>query len=365
MNKPLISLCHATRERPELMTTSVDLWHENWSGDYAYEHILSHAIDVKLEDTDIRKETNEATRKLVQRPYVRDCYGCPCTAVGGWNRGTVNSNPASKILIQLSDDFLPPPNWDRQIVDGFGGTKALDKPAVLGVSSPHDLEGEYHGDGLQVMAIMTRAYMEQMGYFIYPEFVGLSEDNDITQASALWNCLIPRPDIKIAHHWTGGDADADATYKRQNSGKSIYVGQNVYADRLGALFPAIDLHGGEDLLLPHGVEARDEYIRSLNLATPDIPVAKLVIKYKHRRLRGFGTIRHRPFPAPSPMYSVFANTNNISWTEVRDRLVPLVQKYQMRPWDKGRFFFHGGVFLYNLCMRQMGSTDLMKREDTL
>jgi len=347
------------------MTKAVDLWQERWSGEFPYEHILSHAIDVKIEDTDVRKETNEATRKLVQRPYVRDCYGCPCTAVGGWNRGAVNSNPQSKILLQLSDDFIPPQNWDRLIVDGFGGVKNLHFPRVLGVSSPHDEGGPYSGDGLQVIAIMTRAYMEQMGYFIYPEFVGLSEDTDITQASALWNCLIPRPDIAFVHHWTGGDADADATYKRQNSGKSIYVGQNVYADRLGALFPAIDLNGGEDCLLPHGVEARDNFLRSLNLATPDVPIGHLITKFKHRRLRGFGRIRHKPFPAPSPMASVFANPNNISWTGVRQLVVPLVHKYQMIPWKDGRFFFHAGLHLYNLCMKQLGSTELMAREDTL
>ena len=228
MTTPLISLCHATHERPEAMKNCVELWLARSSGKCEFKHILSLSINVKLRDTLVRRNTllmSEMLRK--QYSHVREVFSDPSTSVTAWNAAYMASDPLSNILIQVSDDVIPPQNWDQIIVEGFGGENNLHLPRVLGTSAPHDDGGVYSGDGLQVVGIVTRAYADQMGYLLYPEFISISSDNDLTQAAALWGQLIPRPDIKFAHHWTGGDVGADPTYLHQNSSRSVYVGTYV------------------------------------------------------------------------------------------------------------------------------------------
>jgi len=360
MTTPLISLCHATHERPEAMKACVELWLARSSGKNEFKHILSLSVDVKLRDTLVKRNTLLALAALrKQRSHVREVFSSPSTSVVAWNAAYKVADPLSNILIQVSDDVIPPQNWDQIIVDGFGGANRLHLPRVLGVSSPHDDGGVYSGDGLQVVGIMTRAYADQMGYMLYPEFISISSDTDLTHAAALWGQLIPRPDIKFAHHWTGGDAGADDTYLHQNSSRSVYVGTYVFGDRLGALFPAVRFDG-EDVLIARQ-EDPEGFIKSLRLATPTVAYGHLKIKFKHRRLRGFGNIRHKPFAANTCMAAAMAG----DWKLAKERVIPLIRKYHNIPWSDGKFFFHSGSFLFNLCQKQLGETLLLSRKQDL
>lgn len=359
MQQPVISLLHATRERPQEMIACMKRWKELSSGTIAYEHILSLDADCLLKDTLVRKETHDAVSRLGavwEHVQVKSIFGCPCNSVSAWNRASAKST--GSVLIQLSDDFHPPKDWDKTIAARFGGEKNLHQPMLLGVSAPNGLAGPYSGDGVQTIAIMTRALINHLGYFLYHEYPSVWSDNDITQTAAIRGYLILAPDVVFRHDWKG--EFADATYKHQNDSNAVYQGTRIYGHRLAALFPSID-HKGEDIIL-HSFpkEEGERRIKAMNLGTPNVLYGHLVEIWTQRRLRGYGTTRNLPFAANTAMEAAMRG----DWPVVKQRVLPLLRKYQNASFDQGKFFFHGGVYLWNLADSFLGNKEQMTRTDS-
>ena len=217
----MISLCHATHNRPKLMHECREAWLALAKVPDGVEHIFAFG-------TAGWKLYQHTIAESISRPSV--VIGEPSTSVGGWNRAYEASHGG--IVVQLSDDMMPSQDWDELIREAIGD---VTKPRVLGCApdSPAGAQG-----GLLTLAVCTRAYIEQKGYFIYPEYHGVYEDNDFTQAAILDDVLVDTYDaLQVRHDW--GGHDGDATYRRQNSKHGWFVGQHVYEARKRACFPAI------------------------------------------------------------------------------------------------------------------------------
>jgi hypothetical protein len=217
----MISLCHATHNRPVKMHECIEAWYDTAKHPDDTEHILAFGT---------------AGWELFEDTILSHAIHCeigePSTSVGGWNRAYAASK--GEIVIQVSDDMRPFRDWDVAVRECMGD---VSKPTVLGCApnSPAGAQG-----GLLTLAICTRAYCEQKGYFIYPGYHGVFEDDDFTQSAICDDVLVDSyKELKFHHQW--GGHHGDETYKRQNSKHGWFLGQMMYNSRLHECFPAIAL----------------------------------------------------------------------------------------------------------------------------
>jgi hypothetical protein len=225
-----------------------------WLGMAKYPDDVEHIFAFGTAAWELYQDVRRSTRMCFSngdRQSIR-VIGEPSTSVGGWNRAYEASS--GQIVIQLSDDMLPFQDWDVSVRECIGDVSA---PRVLGCApkSPAGAQG-----GLLTLAICTRAYCEQKGYFVYPEYHGVFEDNDFTQAAIMDGVLVDSYSALVFEHKWGGHS-GDDTYKRQNSKHGWYRGNLVYAARTHACFPAIarDNDGTVNTAQVHGdMVAEDE-----------------------------------------------------------------------------------------------------------
>jgi glycosyltransferase involved in cell wall biosynthesis len=183
LNDGKISLLHATRGRPQQALEMRNLWLERAENPDAIEHIFGCDPD---------DETGPMLAGF--RHIVQDEGGGPC---GAWNMAA--SIATGEVLIQLSDDMIPPMGWDRLILEKLGDTS---QPAVLRVSDGH------RGDGLIVLAIATKAFVRQQGYLFHPAFFSMYSDNWLTECAQKTGVIVEAPEIVFEHRhpiFTGED----------------------------------------------------------------------------------------------------------------------------------------------------------------
>jgi hypothetical protein len=130
-----------------------------------------------------------------------------CDCLRGVRMGSAFVDLASgQVLIQLSDDWVPPRGWDTAILAELGD---LDRPAVLAVS-----DGTRRDD-LLCMAIMTRARWAQQGRIMFhPDFFSVFSDDWFSNKAWQDGVVIDARDrITFEHiHPAFGKGEWDETY---------------------------------------------------------------------------------------------------------------------------------------------------------
>lgn len=191
---PIISLVHATRGRPVQASMARKFWLDLAENPEAIEHIF-------VIDSD-----DEASLPLcrMHHLFVGGSGGC----VAAWNAGAEAT--VGEIIVQMSDDWIPPAKWDTEIRKRLGD---LSKPAVLAVSDGH------RKDELLCMAIITRARLNQQGYFFHPEFTGVYSDNWFTYQAQKDGVIVDASDLVFEHRHPAFDdkVPVDETYRKQNA----------------------------------------------------------------------------------------------------------------------------------------------------
>jgi hypothetical protein len=199
-----ISLIHATRGRAKRAATARKLWLDLAENPGAIEHIF--VID----------DDDQESIPLCRMHHVTIPAGGGCVAA--WNAGAALS--AGKVLIQMSDDWLPPPRWDTEILARL---RDLEQPAVLAVS-----DGA-RTDQLLCMAIVTRKYYEQDWFLFHPDFTGVYSDNWFTSEAYRRGQVIEARDLEFKHdHPAFTGAPMDATYAAQNAAGRYEQGAAVF-----------------------------------------------------------------------------------------------------------------------------------------
>jgi glycosyltransferase involved in cell wall biosynthesis len=205
---PRISLLHATRGRWSKAIATMNLWISRASNPEAVEHWF--AID------------QDDVESLAKLRRFRHVVSSPSTySVGAWN--TAAENSTGDILIQIADDFEPPLNWDRLIVDALGD---LNKPSVLRVSDGN------RSDGLLTIAIVTRAWFAKNGLF-HVEYRNVYSDTDLTATATKQNAIIESPQIVVKHQhpFFNKAVQMDATYERGNNPAEYERARAIYQSR--------------------------------------------------------------------------------------------------------------------------------------
>jgi hypothetical protein len=217
---PIISLIHATRGRPKQASFARKLWMDLADRPDAIEHIFVFDAD-------------DQASQILQRMHsgmVPPGGGC----VHAWNCGAAQAK--GQILIQMSDDWMPPLQWDKLIIQKFVEDyvksrienrespesaphdsrcnnssihEALQQPRVLQVSDGH------RTDDLLCMAIMTRNYYRQDFFMFHPWFTGVYSDNYFSHMAFRRNQVINGKELVFTHNHPFFN---DPKFKDKNNG---------------------------------------------------------------------------------------------------------------------------------------------------
>lgn len=211
MAEKQISLLHATRGRVAGAKAARDLWLQAAEAPNQIEHIFAFDRDDAESVTGLA-----AYRHVIVEERDKGC-------VAAWNLATRASK--GQILIQLSDDWLPIPNWDRII---YERCRDVSKAGVLRISDGRRV------DDLLCMAIFTRPWLEQMGGdFLCPEYFGVYSDDEFSFRAYEAGVVIDARDIVLTHLHPNYDESmsVDETHRRQNDSARLLEGKDIFVRR--------------------------------------------------------------------------------------------------------------------------------------
>lgn len=211
---PNFSLIHATRGRPKKMEEARELWYTRAK----YPHMVEHIFCVDKDD-------KEAVKVATDYCYVITDPGGGCVAA--WNAGAKLSY--GQVLIQLSDDWIPPMHWDEILMQRIG--PRVEEEAVVGVSDGIDRGGGKITDCM-CLAILTRARYEAQGHMFHPDYKSVYSDNEFSDRAYQDGIVIEARDVLFEHtHPICGKAEMDETYKQQNAPERYKDGAAAYERR--------------------------------------------------------------------------------------------------------------------------------------
>lgn len=124
------------------------------------------------------------------------------------------------IMVYTSDDFFPPMNWAKSLVEEFSGEK---RPLMLHVD---DCLQKFSARVLTI-PIMNRALYEKLGYFFHPGYKSMWVDCDLYETCDRIGAIKKAEHLKFPHeHHCIGKAANDETYRRSeanwNQGKKLF-----------------------------------------------------------------------------------------------------------------------------------------------
>lgn len=212
---PHISLIHASRGRPEKMVETRNLFFER----SALPHMIEHVFILDADDY----RSIEAAKGYAHQ-VIHPGGGC----VAAWNHGAKFA--AGRLLVQLSDDWIPPQGWDNLLIDQVKNVEPMDE-RVIAVS-----DGIDRGGGVQTkclcMAIMTRGRWSAQGHMFHPSYKSVFSDNEFTDRAYEDGVVIEARDITFQHvHPLTGKVPMDPTYQASNAPERYKEGERNYLIR--------------------------------------------------------------------------------------------------------------------------------------
>lgn len=201
----MISVCY-TSARPHLIAQNIRRWIELAYDQLAIEFIVT--IDPKFEPT-----IHEFSRDLPGYVKVYINHGRPC-CVDGWNLAARKAT--GDILIQMSDDLIPPAQWDLQIHRKLNNG---DMTGVLGIS-----DGLTANMAFLPHAIVTRKYYNQIGYFFHDSYWSMFSDNEFSDVANMKKVVINGLDVRFTH--THGQIHDEV--RKQHEGANYGIGSRIY-----------------------------------------------------------------------------------------------------------------------------------------
>ena len=208
---PRISLLHATRGRSSQAVNCRETWLNLAADPSQVEHIFAV-------DADDRESVQMAKQFVSVTSDRRTC-------VAAWNLAARKSR--GDLLVQLSDDWIPPPGWDRRLLQAVAGRDLQKEPLVIAVS-----DGT-RKDDLLCMAILSRARLEQQGDLFFDGYESVFSDNEFSVRAFRDKVVVDaRNLITFEHvHPAFGKAQMDATYQHNNQKERYERGLALFKER--------------------------------------------------------------------------------------------------------------------------------------
>jgi hypothetical protein len=205
----VISLLHATRWRPVQALATRSLWLERASDPESIEHLFAFDED----DPESQEELKKHSHVLV-RPGG--------TCVAAWNEAAAKCR--GEVLVQLSDDWVPPDHWDRKILQRLGD---LNQEKVLAISDGH------RTDCLLCMAILTRKRYQSQEWMFCPEYSALFSDNEFSYRAYSDHVVVDAKDLVFEHRHPiyHPQVAVDKTYSHQNDPVRARIDRETFSRR--------------------------------------------------------------------------------------------------------------------------------------
>lgn len=208
------SIIHASYGRPELAFETLEKWRR--SSSQRVERIMS------FDRSDSKFSEYEHRASMAYMGYAGSPGSDPFHyIINDTNTSVAAINAAAKeatgdIIIVISDDFEPIPNWDLEILKAVEGKEDW----ILKTQ-----------DGTQpwiiTLPIMDRKYYERFGYIYYPAYEHLFCDSEMTHIADLLGRKLTCDLLFKHNHYSVGGIKKDATSIKADatwdSGKKIYL----------------------------------------------------------------------------------------------------------------------------------------------
>ena len=206
---PLISLLHATRNRPMQALATRKAWIESAANPGMVEHVFACQDD----DQQSRRLPN-----VVTTPSPPDWAS---SSVDNWNEAARVSR--GDILVVIADDLFPFNRWDEALARVH--ETANHEPYVA--QMPDNLAG---CDGLIRHPVMNRKLYDKHGFIFHPEFWGVYCDNHLSALCHNQVTVLRLEYLKgwIHKHPIGKESKWDSVTALQNSGKAYQYGNAVF-----------------------------------------------------------------------------------------------------------------------------------------
>lgn len=125
-----------------------------------------------------------------------------------WNNMAVNllNDQSLKLFMLGADDMIfEAPGWDKALIDHYNALE--NKVHVYALQDSRDKNGTPH-------PIVTREYIEQMGYFLPPIFLHWFSDTWTVEIAKFNNCFTHLTDYTLRHDKPSDRGQPDETHSR-------------------------------------------------------------------------------------------------------------------------------------------------------
>lgn len=190
------SLLHPSRNRAAEVEPAIKEWRDKCSGLHPVEYIVS---------VDNNDGQLEEYRAITQRLGVELIVNPNRTHVEASNRAAQVAT--GDLLLQISDDFGCPQDWDTALVNAIGERRDITVLVDDGL-----------GAKTMTLPIMDRAFYERVGYVLHPGYSHMFCDNDLEELSRQLGKLVEAKHLLFPHrHYTVGAVPFDETYRKAAS----------------------------------------------------------------------------------------------------------------------------------------------------
>lgn len=199
-----ISCLHPSRSRPHKSRQTTEQWL----------HMAGAPVQI-IVSLDSSDPLLEDYKKYYPNAFVSDNN----SVVEATNKAAALSK--GDILLYLSDDFKPFPDWGRIVIEEF---HRYTGPTLIKVD---DMLQRFEVPVL-TCPIMNRACYDKLGYFFHPGYKSMFVDEHLYWRAQKIGALRMAPHIKFEHcHVSVGKSQDDDTYRRSaanwNQGKAMFA----------------------------------------------------------------------------------------------------------------------------------------------
>lgn len=197
-----ISILHPSFGRPELAIKTASKWINSMAHGYGTQ--IEYILCISYQDP-LRKKYEDffsgTPAKIIYHPHAN--------MVKQVNLAAKESN--GDLLINVSDDFDCPQDWDRLLTEAVKGLsdyaiKTDDGIKVDGINS----------ENIIALPIMDRVYYNRFGYIYHPDYLHFFGDEENSNVADILGKKITLPIVFEHVHYTMGKAKEDATNKKNN-----------------------------------------------------------------------------------------------------------------------------------------------------
>lgn len=203
---PEFSLVHPSA-RPDMWEETRDKWIAAASNQANFEYVVCF---------DFGRHQVDGERAKPARVVWN--YGLHCS-VDATNHAAACA--VGKVLVVISDDIYPCPNWDRELktVKRLWGSEEC----VVRVKTG----GTADRRGLMAVQILNRKRYEALGYLFHPSYLSMYADDDFSLHAMADGVVVDTDILMPHHHWTTGERQMDEVYAAQNEKARYEWGHDV------------------------------------------------------------------------------------------------------------------------------------------